>query len=165
VTGSTRQSLAELYETHSSASLRLAYLLTGDAAAAEDLVHEAFVRMFARFRDRQAQPGLKAYLRVTIVNLSKDRHRKAKGLRSIVERATVSPTADATPEVDSRLVMRERLASLPHRQRAALILRYYEDLSEAEAADALGCSVPALKQLTKRGLGSMRQQGSENDDD
>ena len=61
--------------------------------------------------------------------------------------------------------MRERMQLLPHRQRAALILRYYEDLSEREAADVLGCSVPALKQLARRGLDAMRQQEVEDDDE
>lgn len=154
---SAHQRLNELYALHASSALRLAFLMTGDGDAAEDIVQDAFVRLYARFGDRKAPDGIDGYLRRTIVNLSHDRHRKLKTLRAFVARGLqhdVEPPAD----VSSRLDIRSRLQRLPHRQRAALVLRYYVDMTEAQAADVIGCSVPALKQLVQRGLKTMREQ-------
>lgn len=154
------QRLTGLYARHSASALRLAFLMTGDPAAAEDVVQEAFVRLFARFRDRKPPDALEAYLRRSIINLAHDRHRRIKTARAFVNSGGHAPTSHDAPaaEVDVRLVMRTRLRRLPHRQRAALVLRYYEDLSEEQAAEILHCSVHALKQLVQRGLRAMRAQ-------
>ncbi|HYN35865.1 MAG TPA: sigma-70 family RNA polymerase sigma factor [Actinomycetota bacterium] len=155
---SAQRALAELYEQHAASALRLAYLMTGDPRAAEDLVQEAFARMFARFQDRRPPQAVEAYLRRSIINLSNDRFRRLKTVRAFLARGVSSPTSQAPPDVESRLVMRSRLQQLPHRQCAALVLRYYEDLSEDQAAEVLHCSVPALKQLVQRGVRTMREQ-------
>jgi RNA polymerase sigma factor (sigma-70 family) len=155
--GSARQRLNELYALHASSALRLAFLMTGDEQAAEDIVQESFVRLYARFQDRKAPDVIDAYLRRTIVNLSHDRHRKLKTLRAFVARGPQSSSAQP-PDVPSRVDMGRRLQLLPHRQRVALVLRYYEDLTEAQAAELLDCSVAALKQLVQRGLKTMREQ-------
>lgn len=155
--GSGHQRLNELYAIHAPSSLRLAFLMTGDGDVAEDIVQEAFARLYARFGDRRAPEGVEAYLRRTIVNLSHDRHRKLKTLRAFVARGSqqgIEPPADVSGSID----MRARLQRLPHRQRAALVLRYYVDMTEAQAAEVIDCSVPALKQLVQRGLKTLRQQ-------
>lgn len=157
VVSGTRHRLAHLYDEHSAAALRLAFLMTGDPAAAEDLVQEAFARMFARFQDRKGPDAVAAYLRRSIVNLAYDRHRRSKTLRTFLARARAPVPSEEAAGVDARLVMRSRLQRLPHRQRAALVLRYYDDLSEAQTADVLGCSVHAVKQLVQRGLRRMRE--------
>jgi RNA polymerase sigma-70 factor (sigma-E family) len=154
-----RHRLAHLYEEHSASALRLAYLMTGDAQATEDLVQEAFARMFARFQDRKGPDAVAAYLRRSIVNLAHDRHRRSKTVRTFLAGARAPASSEEAAEVDARLVMRSRLQRIPHRQRAALVLRYYEDLSEAQTAEVLGCSVHAVKQLVQRGLRRMREQG------
>ena len=154
---SAHQRLNELYALHAPSALRLAFLMTGDGDAAEDIVQDSFARLYARFAERRAPDAIDAYLRRTIVNLSHDRHRKLKTLRAFVARGPQRATESAT-DVPSRIDMSSRLQRLPHRQRAALVLRYYVDMSEAQAADIIGCSVPALKQLVQRGLKTMREQ-------
>lgn len=156
--GSAQQRLNELYALHAQSALRLAYLMTGDPNASEDIVQEAFARLFAKFQDRKTPHAVAAYLRRSIVNLSHDRHRRLKTLRSFLARSVSSTPAQDSSDIEDRLIMRSRLQRLPHRQRAALVLRYYEDLSEHDAAEVIGCSVAALKQLVQRGLRSMRQQ-------
>lgn len=154
---SAQQRLNELYALHAPSALRLAFLMTGDGDVAEDIVQEAFARLYARFGERKAPEGIDAYLRRTIVNLSHDRHRKLKTLRAFVARGS-ERNSEPPADVSSRLDMSARLQRLPHRQRAALVLRYYVDMTEAQAAEVIGCSVPALKQLVQRGLKSMREQ-------
>ena len=137
--------LARLYEQHAPAALRLAYLLTGDHALAEDQVQDAFVRVIGRFGQLRDETAFDAYLRRTVVNLSYWTFRRRR-----VERE----------EVEERDELWCRLGSVAPRQRAALVLRYYEDLSEEQAAQVLGCSTRALRSLTSRGLQALRTQES-----
>jgi RNA polymerase sigma-70 factor (sigma-E family) len=152
--------LADLYVRHVPAANRLAFLLTGDRSQAEDLVHDAFVRCVGRFGHLRAHEAFDAYLRRTIVNLHTSRLRRVR-----VEREWLSKEAGSRahggpatmPDVDAREDMWRRLGSLPPRQRAVLVLRYYEDLSERETADALRCSVAAVKSLTARATSALRE--------
>jgi DNA-directed RNA polymerase specialized sigma24 family protein len=137
--------LARLYMQHAPAGLRLAYLLTGDHRLAEDLVQDAFVRVIGRFGQLRDEMGFDAYLRRTVVNLSCGRPSRARG----------------DPErAEERDELWRRLDSVAPRQRAALVLRYYEDLSDEQAAQVLGCSTRALRSLTSRGLQALRTQES-----
>ena len=132
--------LGELYEAHAPDAARLAYLLTGDRALAEDLVHEAFVRLFGRFRDLRNPDAFGAYL---------DREGRAP---------------DAAPvDPGGREELWQALQQLRPRQRAAIVLRYYEDLTEAQTADVLGCARGTVKSLVSRGIDRLRQElrGSE----
>lgn len=149
--------LAELYVRHTPAALRLAYLLTGDRDLAQDLVQDAFVRVAGRFRHLRVPDAFDAYLRRTIVNLftSELRRRRLERLQLEREQARgVAEHRDADPAERDR--MWRALQALPRRQRAAVVLRYYEDLSEREAADVLGCSTGALNQLIVRGMAALR---------
>lgn len=132
--------------------------MTGDRDVAEDIVQEAFVRMSARLEDRRAPQHLDAYLRRIIINLSHDRHRRLRSARRFLERSGDESLEPREADMDSRVAFRDLLQGLPHRQRAALVLRYHEDLSEHDAAKILDCSVAALKQLVQRGLGTLRRQ-------
>lgn len=152
---SAQDRLAELYERKASSSVRLAYLMTGDAQASEDLVQEAFARCFALLKDRRDPEHLDAYLRRTIVNLSHDRHRKLRRARALAARSAVGEPQASDP--GARVAFGQLLQGLPHRQRAAIVLRYYEDLSEQATAEVLGCSVGAVKQLVQRALGTLRK--------
>ena len=148
--------LAELYERHVPASGRLAYLLTGDRAMAEDLVQEAFVRVVGRFRHLRVPDAFEAYLRRTIVNLHTSQLRRRRLERAYLERQGRAELSITNPDVDAREELWRAMLALPPRQRAAVVLRFYEDLSERETADALGCSPSAAKSLVARAMQTLR---------
>lgn len=148
--------LAALYAEHAHAALRLAYLLTGDRALAEDLVQEAFARVIGRWRDIRQPETFGAYLRRTVVNLSRSHGRRRVVERAYLLRHGARDEAVALPDVEARDALWRALLELPERQRAALFLRYYEDLSERQVADVLECSVGAAKALVARGLARLR---------
>jgi RNA polymerase sigma-70 factor (sigma-E family) len=162
MTGSEGGRLAELYQAHAPAAVRLAYLLTGDRALAEDLVQEAFVRLFGRFRDLRNPDAFGAYLRTTVVNLARSHFRRAKVERAYVDREARSSQA-SSPDAGGRQEMWEALQRLRPRQRAAIVLRYYEDLTETQTAEVLGCAVGTVKSLVSRGIDRLREElrGSE----
>ena len=152
--------LADLYVRHVPAASRLAFLLTGDRSQAEDLVHDAFVRCVGRFGHLRAHEAFDAYLRRTIVNLHSSRLRRVRVERQWLstEAARQGRAGEAgLPDVAGREDMWRRLQMLPPRQRAVLVLRYYEDLSERETSDALRCSLAAVKSLTARATAALRE--------
>jgi len=129
--------------------VRLGHLLSGSAATGEDLAQEAFLGLL---RQGSAVENPRAYLRRSIVNrAANDRRRIAR------ERVHVMGQRDDVtlpPEVDETW---QRLRVLPARQRAVLVLRYYEDLTEREIADVLGCRDGTVKSLAARALASLRK--------
>jgi len=147
--------LAELYSRHAGESLRLAYLLTGDGSLAEDLVQDAFVRLAGRLLHLRDPGGFQAYLRKTIVNLAKSHFRRRVVERRFIERQAEPRPIDA-PDLSGREGMRRALMELPVRQRTAVVLRYYEDLSEAQTADVMRCRPSAVKSLVFRGMTTLR---------
>ena len=149
--------LEEIYVRNAAGALRLAYFLTGDRELAEDLTQEAFVRVAGRFRHLRDPDDLPAYLRRTIVNLftSQLRHRRVE--REWLRRQTAPGSVSNDVDVAERDDLWRAMAVLPQRQRAALVLRYYEDLSEEDAAQVLRCSVGALNQLIVRAKATLRQ--------
>lgn len=147
--------LGHLYETHSSGAFRLAYLLTGDKHAAEDLAQEAFVRIGRKVIPFRDDEHARAYLYRTVINLSRGRARRARIERAALARFPRTET-DEQPDLPHQDSMWRALLTLPERQRAALFLRFYLDHSEATAADVLGCSPSALKSLVSRGLKALR---------
>lgn len=163
--------LAELYTRHGPDLQRFAYVLTGDAELAEDLAQEAFVRLWAnllRVRDRAAHY---AYLRRTVLNLVRGHARRSKIERSFLstEVGVGRLRAGTTdPDIEEREVLWVQLLELPLRQRAAVVLRYYEDLTELQTAELMGCSQGAVKSLVARACRTLRKTietegGSEND--
>ena len=148
--------LEELYRAHASDAVRLAYLLTADRAAAEDIGQEAFVRIARKVFGLRDPEHAKAYLFRTVMNLTKGRGRKLSGERRAYARVQPAPDASAPDVADDS--MWAALLDLPVRQRTALFLRYYLDQSEAEAAETLDCSPSALKSLVNRGLNALREQ-------
>lgn len=142
---------------HTPALLRTAYLLTGDRLAAEELVQDTLVRLFPKWhRVEQAEIPL-AYVRRAIANAFVNQQRRAS--RREYAYADVPERMDER-DVFGQLADRDeiwtRLATLPDRQRAALVLRFYEGLSDDDAALALGCRVGTVRSLVSRGLASLR---------
>ncbi len=158
-------SLARLYEEHAARAFRLAYLLTGDRDLAEDLVQDAFLRLIGRFADLRSPDSFDVYLRRTVVTLSYGVFRRRRTERAFLarERGLAEPTTEVLPDVEGKDELWTQMQRIAPRQRAALVLRYYEDLSEQQAADVLGCSLRTVKSLVTRGIQAMRdQQGGES---
>ena len=150
-------SVDDLYRNHGSAALRLAYLLSGDRAGAEDIVQDAFTRILGRLRGIRDPEALGAYLNRTIVNLAKNHHRTQGRLRGFLSSSAAStPDVSFMPDVEERDDLHRELLTLPYRQRAALVLRYCEDLPETFVAEALGTSPKAVRSLVGRGLTTLR---------
>jgi RNA polymerase sigma-70 factor (sigma-E family) len=149
-----------------TALLRMAYLLTGDHGHAEDLAQSALVRVHRHWAkvladdDGSDERGPEAYVRRTMVNLNTDWWRRL-GSRErpggILPGGDRPSSADAYAEMDLREDLWVELRALPVKMRATLVLRYFEDLSEAETAAILGCSVGAVKSQCSRGLARLQQ--------
>ena len=142
--------------------LRTAYLLVWDLGDAEDLVQECLIKVAKRWpRVRRMEHQL-AYARRVLVNLSLDgAERRARGRRELGHDAVIErpdPVASLHADrLDTRAELIAALGALPPRQRAVLVLRYFLDLPEAEAAAALGCSVGTVKSSASRGLTRLEQ--------
>jgi RNA polymerase sigma-70 factor (sigma-E family) len=151
------EALRWLFEEQYRSLVRLAALLTDDRETAEDVVQEAFVRMYRawdRVRDGSAAP---AYLRSIVLNLARSGLRrklaaKRRGRGARVDAA--SAEEDALIREDQRAVL-AALRSLPRRQRECLTLRYYQGLSEAEIAEGLGISAGSVKSHSSRGIAAL----------
>jgi RNA polymerase sigma-70 factor (sigma-E family) len=150
--------LAELYERHAPAAVRLAYLIIGDRERSRDVAQEAFVRVAARFRHLRFPDAFDAYLRRTVVNLCTSQFRRERLERDFLQRERSRPFEPAVdaPDLGARDEILRALRRLPARQRAAIVLRYYEDLSEEATADAMRISVPAARSLLSRGMQTLR---------
>jgi RNA polymerase sigma-70 factor (sigma-E family) len=150
--------LEELYVRHAPDAVRLAYLLTGDRALAEDLVQDAFVKVAGRLGHLRSPEAFYPYLRRTIVNLSKNHFRHRAVERAYVSRAESGdvPMDGAEGRVVAHESMRRALLELPPRQRAALILRFYEDLPEERIAEILECRPGTARSLVSRGVAALR---------
>ena len=141
----------------STALLRTAYLLTGSRPDAEDLLQTVLTKTYLswdRVRDSEALDG---YVRRIMVNTHTSLWRR----RRLREQSTddvpeIAALGDATADADLRDALWAALAGLSRRQRAAVVLRYWEDLSEAEAAAVLGVSVGTVKSTTSRALVKLR---------
>lgn len=151
--------LGQLYRAHGPPAVRLAYLLTGDAMLAEDLVQEAFIRLAGRLADLRNPDAFGAYLRTTLVNLARMHARRRRLEQRWLRREQAAPAPEAElPDVATYEQMKQALLQLPERQRAALVLRYYEDLSERQIADILRCRPGTVKSLLHRGLAALRSE-------
>lgn len=149
--------LEALYSSHGAAATRLAYVLTGDRHIAEDIAHEAFVKIGRKLFGLRDSQHERAYLLRTVINLCRGHGRKLRSERSAMTRVQEQTVGrSATDQGDSAIW--EAVKALPPRQRAALFLRYYQDLSEAQAAEVLDCSVSAMKSLVNRALNELREQ-------
>ena len=146
--------VSELYRAHLPAATRLAYLLTGDRAAAEDVAQDAFLSAASRLGGLRHDAAFGAYLQRAVVNKVRNRARRLS-----LERAHARPADPAPydlPDVATRDRLWAALLRLPHRQRAALVLRFYLDLSEHDVAERLRCRPGTVKSAVSRGLAALR---------
>jgi len=151
--------LEALYLRHGPGALRLAYLLTGDRELSEDLVQEAFVRVARRLTSLRNADSFQWYLRRTVVNLSNSRLRRRRVERAHLKRLVSSAAAAGvgTPDLVTKQAVRGAIEQLPARQRAVVVLRYYEDLTDQQIASALGCPVGSVKSSLHRAAAILRQ--------
>lgn len=149
--------LGDLYSRHVPATIGFAFLLTGSRAEAEDIVHEAFVRVVGRLQHLRTPDAFDAYLLRAVINLHTSSLRRLRVERRYAAReGRRSSDAVAPHDVGERDRIWRALDRLPKRQRAAVVLRYAEDRSEHETAELLRCSVPAVRSLTARALDTLR---------
>ncbi len=154
---SGERDLGDLYRRHVPGAVRLAYLMTGDPMLAEDLAQDAFVRLTGRFAHLRNPDAFPAYLRRTVVNLVRNHYRRLKLERSHLESVGAdSSVSDELPDGVDVEAVRSALLELPYRQRAAIVLRYFEDLPEQRVAELLGCRPGTVKSLVSRGLSALR---------
>lgn len=155
----THDPLTELYVGHYRSLVRLAALLLDDVAASEDVVQEAYVRLASNRRLPASDKAL-AYLRQTVVNLSRSamRHRQVvtrKAPLLVVDERTGTRDAMWDSLVHDELVA--ALRRLPNRQREVVALRYFLELTEREVADLLGLSAGSVKAYCSRGLDALSE--------
>jgi RNA polymerase sigma-70 factor (sigma-E family) len=141
--------------------MRTAFLLTGEQHAAEDLVQSTLERVYTAWRRVGAADDPEAYVRRVMINAHARKHRRRlreflapkddSGLvREVVD------TGDRIAQADDRSALLKALAQLPARQREAVVLRYWEDLTETQAAEAMGCSVGTVKSNAAKGIAKLR---------
>jgi RNA polymerase sigma-70 factor (sigma-E family) len=150
--------LSDLYVAYAPDGIRLAFLLTGDQALAEDLVQDAFVRLVGRLRHLREPAAFWTYLRRTIVNLATSHFRHRRVERAYLERVAAAPSSVANVNDDLDETMHRILLGLPQRQRAAIVLRFYEDLTDVQTAAVLGCSPGTVRSLVSRGMQTLREE-------
>lgn len=152
---SREKAFAEYFAARSDMMRRTAYLLCGDWHRAEDLVQSAFVKLYVAWDRVNRHDVLDGYLRKTLVRVFLDERRLNRFRR---ERITGHSFEIAGPETqsDDRLMLLRALAEVPARQRAVLVLRYWEDQSVDDTAALLNCSPGTVKSQSTRGLQTLR---------
>lgn len=150
----------EFVRARTPALLRSAYLLTGDQHLAEDLVQSALVRTHRSWKRLYETSNAEGYTRKIMYNLQVAWWRRRRFREQYSEElpAHLKTVPDSSDEVERRLVLRQALARLTAKQRAVLVLRFYEDRSIAETAEILGCSTGTVKSQTAKALAAMRGQ-------
>ncbi|WSD65431.1 SigE family RNA polymerase sigma factor [Actinacidiphila glaucinigra] len=156
--GTTVDHLTETYRAHYRSLLGLAALLLDDTASCEDVVQEAFIRVHsARKRVREPEKTL-AYLRQTVVNLSRSAlRRRIMGMRLLSKpMPDMASAEEGAYEALERDELKAALRKLQRRQREVLVLRYFGDMTEAQVAETLGISIGSVKAYGSRGLAALR---------
>ncbi|MER6396951.1 SigE family RNA polymerase sigma factor [Kitasatospora sp. NPDC059973] len=158
--GTSEDLLTETYQAHYRSLLRLAALLLDDLSTCEDVVQEAFIRVHsARRRVREPEKTL-AYLRQTVVNLSRSTlRRRILGLRLLPKpMPDMASAEEGAYDALERDQLKAALRGLQRRQREVLVLRYFVDMTEAQVADTLGISLGSVKAYGSRGIAALRVQ-------
>ena len=163
-TSPSRQGFEEWVTASAPRHKRLAYLLTGDLDEAEDLLQSAYAKVLPKWTRVAAYDSPDAYVRRVMVNLRTSRWRRLRdrewSTESVPETGRARDLSSLVVESD---VLLGALRRLPARQRAAVVLRHWCDLSEAETASVMGCSPGTVKSTTSRGLAALRHHLTDTD--
>jgi len=153
--------IAALFDRHYDSMCRLAYVILGDAPLAEEIVMEALLKTFSGWRRIRDLDRVDAYLKRSVVNLCRSKIRR-KAIEARVNATSYRREERRAPDWDperhetTRLVC-EAVRELPERQRACVVLRYYEDMPEAQIADILECSVGTVKSQLSKARGKLER--------
>ena len=157
-----RQQFEEFMTSRWAGLVRLAFGLTGDRWLAEDLAQTALASAYASWWRVSRADDPDAYVRRILINASKGRWRRTR----VAEQAAGSPAdvpdqaEDPSVAIGERSALLKALGALPPRQRAVVVLRYWEDLSDAQAAALLGCSASTVRSQAARALAKLRASGA-----
>ncbi|WP_375480111.1 RNA polymerase sigma factor [uncultured Jatrophihabitans sp.] len=150
--------LRDLYQLHWRYLVRLATLLVDDVASAEDVVQDAFLALHKRAGALREPDAALAYLRTSVLNLSRSVLRR----RRVARKHLTVAEPEAGPSADHDVLLRDEhraalqaVRTLPRHQREVLVLRYWSGLSEREIADTLGISTGSVKSAASRGLAAL----------
>jgi RNA polymerase sigma-70 factor (sigma-E family) len=135
---------------------RTAYLMCGDWERAADITQEALIRVYLAWPRLDRDRGLRSYARRAVVSVAIEQARKMSSREIPTEELGGGSTADPAGQVVDRVLLMSALAELPPRQRACVVLRFYDDLGVEAVADALGCRPGTVKSQTARGLEALR---------
>lgn len=160
VLASTREGFEDWVRASSPRLRRLAYLLTGNLDHADDLLQSAYAKLLPRWHRVSAYDSPEAYVHRVMVNLRTSWWRRSRNREWSTDEIPEPSWRAGTPSegdavVESQVLL-AALRSLPERQRAAVVLRHWCDLSEADTAAAMSCSVGAVKSNASRGLARLR---------
>jgi RNA polymerase sigma-70 factor (sigma-E family) len=148
----------EFVRDRSMGLFRTAYLIAGDVHQAEDLLQAGLEKAYRSWERISVMDQPEAYVRRIVINLANDRWRGRRYVKEVAyDDLMGGEAADDMAIVDLRHVLIAHLRRLPVAMRTVLVLRYWEGLSEAETAAALGCSVGTVKSQTSRGLSRLRE--------
>ena len=148
----------DFVEARSSALLRSGWLLTGDWPSAEDLVQTALAAAWPHWSSLRRQDAPELYVRKIMVNtFLRWRQRRWNGEVATAKLPELRAYGDVFAQVDSRTALTSALDRLPPRQRAVVVLRYFADQTEAQTAEAMGCSVGAVKSHAAKALARLRE--------
>ncbi|MGH3453910.1 MAG: SigE family RNA polymerase sigma factor [Nocardioidaceae bacterium] len=154
----------EFVATRSSALLRTAYLLTGDRHLAEDLLQTALIKAYPQWGGLREPRAAESYVRTAMVRtLINWRKRRAWSRETLAATPPDLPTT-AADDVETRSRLWPIVLTLPPRQRAVVVLRYYEDLTESQTAAILGCSTGTVKSHNSRALQTLRARLADAED-
>ena len=157
-----RKQFEEFMTSRWAGLVRLAFGLTGDRWLAEDLAQTALVSAYASWWRVCRADDPDAYVRRILINASKSRWRHSRVAEQHGEppAEVPDPAADPATAIGERSALLKALGTLPPRQRAVIVLRYWEDLSDAQAAALLGCSASTVRSQAARALPKLRASGA-----
>src|SRR5690242_18176405 len=157
-----RQQFEEFMTSRWPGLVRLAFGLTGDRWLAEDLAQTALVNAYASWWRVHRADDPDAYVRRILINASRNRWRRSRVAELHVEppAEVPDPAPDPATAIGERSALLKALGELPPRQRAVVVLRYWEDLSDAQAASLLGCSASTVRSQAARALAKLRASGA-----
>ncbi|WP_433161385.1 SigE family RNA polymerase sigma factor [Kribbella sp. CA-247076] len=147
---------ADFVDGRFTALQRFGYLLTGEWHLAEDLVQTSLTKVWFRRNSLRSANALESYTRTVMVNTSTQWWRRKWRAETPTQELPEPQAREQYGAIDDRDLLLRALATLPRRTRATLVLRYFEDLPEAEIAQIMGCSVGTVKSNVSRGLARLR---------